>query len=300
MSSDKEIEKLCGRKFLEKFIKNTIFSSHIENIFHISQYCINNKLITLFGEYHTVEHISKKLPYYKPLSEFVGEKLQENEKSKILLEFGPYTSTPDKIGSSNINMIYKKTIELNLIDRIIPFDFRFNCIDIHDYFKYILIPNPYFEKLPTEVIYHKFIKPFFEKNDFFANELVIRSDDNPHFMGYLKSEYYPGIYRSFHFIHQELKKIQEKEEGEILDLYFKNMDEIRIAILTQWMKVADFFILKSIFKTDDIDEYIILMGDSHRKHLEDVLNQFTKLSNKKDGSTNGLYFAKSHYYKKLL
>ena len=182
------------------FVKNNILNSNIENIFYISQYCVNNKLITFYGEYHTISHISRGLLYYKPLSDFVVEKLQENKNSKILLEFGPYTSTPDKIGSSNINMIYEKVTELSLNDRIIPFDFRFNCIDINEYFKYILFSNPHFENLPFEVIDEKFLQPFFLKEILFKEKLKPEIYEDPNFLNFLENHYYKSIKGNLQFV----------------------------------------------------------------------------------------------------
>ncbi len=281
------------------FVKNTTFNSHIENIFHISQYCVNNKLITFYGEYHTLSHNSRRLVYYKPLSDFVAEKLQENKNSKILLEFGPYTSTPDKIGSSNINMIYEKVKELGLNDRIIPFDFRFNCIDINEYFQYILFANPHFEKLPLEVIDEKFLQPFFLKEELFKEKLKSEMYEDPNFLNFLENSYYKSIKGNLQFIYVDMMKRKDPRINSN-DLYFKTMEDIRVVILNEWAKVADFFILSAIFEKNDVNEYNILLGDFHRKNLEDVFKKYDKIYSSSNGSINGIYFHKDHYSKKLL
>ena len=281
------------------FVKNTTFNSYIENIFHISQYCINNKLITFYGEYHTLTHVSRGLVYYKPLSNFVVEKLQENKNSKILLEFGPYTSTPDKIGSSNINMIYNKITELALNDRIIPFDFRFNCIDINEYFYYILFPNPHFEKLPFEFIDERFLQPFFLKEELFNEKLKPEMYEDPNFLNFLENAYYKTIKGNLQSIYTDMMKRRDPRIT-IEDLRFKTMEDIRVAILNEWAKVADFFILSAIFEKNDVNEYNILLGDFHRKNLEDVFKEYKPIYSSSNGSIDGIYFHKDHYIKKLL
>ena len=81
------------------------------------------------------------------------------------------------------------------------------------------------------------------------------------------------------------------------DFYFKTMEDIRNVIINEWIKVADFFILSYIFEKNDINEYNILLGDYHRKNLENVLKNFKNLYNSQDGSIYGIYFHKDHYKK---
>ena len=49
---------------------------------------------------------------------------------------------------------------------------------------------------------------------------------------------------------------------------------IRANLLDAWKCVADFFIIRDIFEKDNnIDEYIIIVGEAHRENIHKIFNR---------------------------
>ena len=44
-----------------------------------------------------------------------------------------------------------------------------------------------------------------------------------------------------------------------------------------WSRVVDFYILQEIFKDDDTEEYICLIGDAHRQNIENYISNTFKV-----------------------
>ena len=51
----------------------------------------------------------------------------------------------------------------------------------------------------------------------------------------------------------------------------EDLQNIRQELWHAWKKVCDFFILKDILGSDDIDEYIVIVGKKHTDNLNQIL-----------------------------
>jgi hypothetical protein len=89
----------------------------------------------------------------------------------------------------------------------------------------------------------------------------------------------------------ELNKNNWSEESEFLKIYVDNMvmyfrnidmqlaekkqlDDIREKLVKGWAIVADYFIIREILKKDDnVNEYILILGEAHIKNIKRVFNK---------------------------
>ena len=77
-------------------------------------------------------------------------------------------------------------------------------------------------------------------------------------MKYLHETFFQDITSHFDNIRDKLNK------GE-------DLQNIRDGLWSAWKKVCDFFILKEVLGSDDIDEYIVIVGKNHTYNLDRIL-----------------------------
>lgn len=247
----------------------------VVNVLNMTQYCIHGNYITLFGEIHT------RVPLlYDPstgirLDEFILDRVQKNPNTRVLLEYHT-TFNPMTIGSININQIYTTLASNNMVDKIIPFDFKYYFLDIRNYFKLYDISE--FSKLSTQEIKDNYLEPFFDKGKHDAFLLD-------------RSKYSPGAYA---YLFEYLKNVENRLGYLFTDIIlpvsnkvYKTPAALAAELSSDWTDLADFFTLREVLKNQRM-EYVIVVGDKHRQNIQKVFNNFTRLL-ETTGEIDGLY-----------
>lgn len=225
------------------------------------------RLITLIGEIHQKSWTCKQ-PHIS-IAHYCLERVSKNRNCRVMLEYNP-SADPERIGSEAIRTVYAS---LNLMaggrDYIIPFDFRSYFLSsqgqslLYDY------------DWRTESIIHsniesKFIIPYFEK---YQSAFAL----NP-------QQYDQGIYNYLigPFL-QDVTQTFQAIGGQIQQNY--PIDHIQLALKQAWKKVADFFILREILRNDEINEYIVILGNKHFENLRVVLGNMSNEINYQQGTS---------------
>ena len=254
----------------------------ILNVECITQINLEGKLITIIGETHLLNS-TKVIPTTNNITidEFILERIKNNDNIKIMLEYIPEIEDVNNIQSKNINLIYNTLLkDKKHVSKIIPFDKRLYFLNYETYRDYLL-GSKEFENI--KFIIDGFIEPFYKYFSYFNFDHNSYTEKNIDFLiKYLKS------------IDDNLRYIFD-----IINTQKYNMIEIKSKLHTEWIKVCDFFVLIEILKEKDkISEYIILIGDRHRQHLEDIFkNEIIAKTN--NGNLSGLYYHKNKIYDEL-
>ena len=256
---EKELEKnwipsLKELDFEEK-TKKTIVTietkEQLNSAVAFAQYLFKDiRLITIIAEKHT-----KTFSCEKPsitIAEYCKRKILDNPNCKILLEYNE-KNDPLQIESHSIRSVFAELKHINKTNHIIPIDIRSDFItNILQNVLYDNNCNEYYKYKPEE-IGQKFIEPFFQ------NAIKFKLDENLYdesIKKFMYDKYYKDILDSFY------------EAATIL----RNNGNSRIVLKDTWKKVMDYFILKYILRNDDIDEYIIIVGDAHYNNINTVLS----------------------------
>ena len=228
----------------------------LESAISFSQYVFNgNRLITLIGELHNKTFKCGKNAKSISICDYCEQAVLNNPKSRVLLEYsnGGKRCKPDdpyQMNSYSIRSICKKIEKIGKKNQLIPLDKRpiFLSRKVQDdlygkgWKKYKLHED--FEKA--------FVDPFFNNKEYF--------DSIPPFL----QKYYNDMVSFFENIK---KKISNKEE---LDIIHRELHDA-------WKLVADYFIIKEMLNdTNDVNEYILIIGEAHRINIDDVFNSFSK------------------------
>jgi hypothetical protein len=275
--------KLSSKKnFEEQFFMVIKTDKKILNVECITQINLEGKLITIIGETHLLNS-TKVIPTTNNITidEFILERIKNNDNIKIMLEYIPEIEDVNNIQSKNINLIYNTLLkDKKHVSKIIPFDKRLYFLNYETYRDYLL-GSKEFENI--KFIIDGFIEPFYKYFSYFNFDHNSYTEKNIDFLiKYLKS------------IDDNLRYIFD-----IINTQKYNMIEIKSKLHTEWIKVCDFFVLIEILKEKDkISEYIILIGDRHRQHLEDIFkNEIIAKTN--NGNLSGLYYHKNKIYDEL-
>lgn len=223
----------------------------LESAVAFAQYLFKDiHLITIIAEKHTKTFICEK-PNIS-IAEYCKRKILDNPNCKILLEYNE-NNDPLTIGSHSIRSVFTELKHINKTNHIIPIDIRSDFItSILQNVLYDDKCNEYNNYKPEE-IGQKFIDPFFQ------NAIKLKLDENLYdesIIKFMRDKYYQDILDSFYHAAIMLKK----------------NENIRIVLKDIWKKVMDYFILKYIFRNDDIHEYIIIVGDAHYNNIKTVLS----------------------------
>ena len=252
---------------------------YLKDISTLSQYIQNidgnYKLITFLGEFHGVKNkcpIDKKII---DLNDYITNILDvKNISTSILVELDKSMSE-SKILSHNLSDILKNK---DIYKSIIFIDFRNRFLtneDIYILYSKVEILN----NMSYENIVNKYIKPFYEK----IEEYIFEED--------IDKLYYPLVYdlykvylvelnKSFEILLNELKNCYLSTENvNTLDYFGSNLHvPKKIAVLMDlkqlWARVSDFFVLRELFKKNDIKQYIIFNGEYHYKNLIQYMDEF--------------------------
>lgn len=218
-------------------------------------------LITIIAEKHTNTFLCEKPSM--TIAEYCKKKILDNSNCKILLEYNK-KNDPLTIGSHSINSVFTELKSINKIDHIIPIDIRADFITSN--LQNVLYDNDNnFNMYTYKEIGEKFIDPFFKNQKLFDLEQPMLYDEK--IKKFMFTDYFQDIVNSFYYTAAMLRN---QEDRKIIKLILKDI----------WKKVMDYFILGYILKNDDIDEYIIIVGDAHYNNIKTVLygDIFTQLN----------------------
>ena len=261
------------KKYLLKDI--TDFAQYIRNFTYDEK---NNKLITIIGELHgktidceeneeNEENEESKETKVEKVKEFdIVEYIKNVSKyfnKKIILEYDKY-SQPKGISYGNINKIDKEiTIESNPNIIKIPIDFRRQYIGVEAQDKLYNSPDIYLYS--KDEILRTYVDPFYtnvgEKTKYIKGE-----ENYNELVNILYTDYLPKVGDNFNkiaiYIRDNWDKIDEKN---------KKITVHNLKVL--WAQLGDFYVLREIFKEEDINEYVILIGKGHYYNITKYLNE---------------------------
>lgn len=245
----------------------------------IVQINLDGKLITIIGENHLCNKTKiSSTENNITIDQFILERISNNNNIKIMLEYIPELEDINYIESVNINLIYRALLSNKYIDKIIPFDKRWYFLNIPTYFDYMFTSKEFDSK---KFIYDAFIDPFYKYYSLLSFDERLYSEKTRKYL----SDYLNSIDNNFKNIYNEIEK--------------KEQTYIKQKLTRQWIKVCDFFVLTEILKDkDEINEYIILIGDDHRLHLQNLFtNEIVAWTS--NGNLSDLYYDKQKKYKEL-
>ena len=279
-SSPSPIKSSSKKNFEKQFEIITTYKK-ILNVEGITQINLEGKLITIIGEWHSV-NTTKLKPTINNITidQFILERIKNNDKIKIMLEYVREVEDVNHVQSININLIYNTLLNNRYTDKIFPFDRRYYFLNKETYFNYLFtdieFPN-------TDFISNTFIIPYYNYSSYFTFDHALYNKQKIDFL----NEYLKSIDINLKTIFDDIHK--EKY----------NTIKIKSRLILEWVKVCDFFILTEILKDEDkISEYIILVGDVHKRHLEDIFKKQI-VANTNNGNLSGLYYDKNKLYGEL-
>lgn len=252
----------------------------LESVFNFSQYIFDSKkLITLVGELHGINF---KCPNNSISFAEYCEKMIENDDTMIFIEVSYKNSNLSNISSDNIINTFKLLKTHNKDSRIINFDERSTFMGIEN--QYLLYNDIEFSKLNKNDINQKFI------SSFDSNKLDI------------SHESHTG--NSLEFLTKNRENIIK--EFESINNFIKSKD-LRIPAIKQkihqrlkdaWKMVADFYILRKILEINKHNSFIILVGEAHRKYIQQLFDEsalFFKLNEQDGNQTNCVRLFRTYY-----
>lgn len=244
---------------------NIVFVEHmhpkyLEGAISLSQHVYNGrKALTLIGETHT-DVIKCPRPRTTVPTLIVGS-LNSNPKARALLEFPPKATEEQvmRINSPNLVESVRQAKEDGVLSQIIPVDYRDEFITTE--LKDILYHRPdQLRRFTDRDVYERLVDPFYQKYRKFDLDPKLYS---PAIYNYLQRTYLFDIDVGF------------KEFLKHLRSWPDDFEKFSLMLKHLWKKVVDYFILKEVLKNDDVNEYIILMGEEHAKNLREILKKVT-------------------------
>lgn len=259
-----ELEQNIGRH--AAFVQNyqTLNSST-----SFSQYNFNNiRLITMIGELH--EQVWDCPQPHTSISEYCKQSVERNPNCKIMLEYNG-GDNPMTIGSQAVRDTYSILTRIGRQDAIIPWDYRAFFLTPEGQDSLYGNYNRYLQS--WEDVFAWFIKPFFDKQ---------RND--PYLFALNPQEYNPNIINYMITYRQEIET-KFRSISELINSHQPNIaGRVHLELKEVWGNVADWYILRNLLRNDNIDEYILIVGQAHytnlRKRLTETANLLNEQSNK--------------------
>lgn len=252
------------------FVKNdyllkdiTNFAQYIKNFTYDTN---KSKLITIIGELHGVtincdEEKEKDKIEEIDIVNYI-ENISKGVNKKIILEYDKY-SQPEGISYGNINKIDNEINEKNPNIKKTPIDFRRQYLGIDR--QNILYGDPNLYLYSKADILKFYIDPFFlyvgEKTKFIIGEENYNEE-----VEILYNDYLPKVGEQFNKIALIINNNWDKLSDEDKKITIHNLKVL-------WAQLGDFYILRELFKEEDIDEYIILIGKNHYYNIAKYLNE---------------------------
>ena len=234
---------LTRQYFQEKFR----FPGTLQDLFSggetsFAEFICGKKKISVVGELHDA-------------SEFVDlSSYSKNKNIKIILEYNGGMKIPTQTTSTFITETYKTFKKNNMVDKLEPMDYRPTFLGVEG--QHILYGI--FPKYTYDDIRRLFVSPFFDKQALF---LVTPENYDTS----LLSDIRESLHRDFLKFHHELETMSG---GYAIQVKLRHL----------WMRVMDFFIFAEILSTrSEVDEYIIVVGQSHAENIEKHLEKICKV-----------------------
>jgi hypothetical protein len=247
----------------KKFLKNIISMS--QYVMKIDPTFEDYKLITILGEHHTNEY---KCGEFTDNTISIDEFILRSPDIKTNIFIESVEIFKDNVYSYNIQNILKKirnsnpdetkNISTNYIEH------RHLFLDAN-YYHWLYIDINKIINLSNNVIIEQYINPFYDK----ISSLSKYNEDEAYYplVNIMYDNYLPSIENVF---------------KNLLNIIIKKWDTIDIEgrkkiifdLQSVWGSVQDFYIIRDIFKVNDIKEYIILIGDAH---IFNINNYFQKV-----------------------
>lgn len=252
-----DLEKRTGKHIL--FVDTPY---HLDSAITFSQYIFKDiRLITLISEKHD-EFFSCEYPSIS-IAEYCNKAVIRNPQCRVMLEYN-IGDDPTRIGSEAVRDTFLTLQKSGKTDQIIPFDSRAFFITPRE--QNVLYSSEYAKYNPSQ-IRKAFIEPFYQKQSENTRLFDLYGNYDSNVGEYMVNTYFPDITISF------------ETANKMLYLH-KNPHQV---LKNAWKKVADYYILAKILKNDDIDEYIIVLGDAHRVNIQMVIKNFTTQLNNQIG-----------------
>ena len=240
-------------------------SQKLENAVSFSQYIINGiRLVTLIGELHNKNFKCGKNVNSISICDYCKEAVLRNPKCRVLLEYydGEKNCEPDdpeQMNSHSIRTIFRKLLKIGKKNQIIPLDKRPSFLSRQG--QDDLYGKGWKKHKSHEEFKQVFVDPFFNNKERFG---VI-----PPFM----KNYYNEMVSFFEKIDIDISKNE-------------NLDKIHRKLHDAWKLVADYFIIKEMLKdSNDVNEYILIIGEAHRINIDSVFKNMSKHFITKMGDT---------------
>ncbi len=237
-------------------------SENLDSAVSFGQYIFEDRLITVIGELH-MQDFKCNNPSIT-ISQYCASRLRDNNNALVLLEYNP-GNDPLLIESHVIKSTFARIKADSNSDRIHPVDFRSSFIGV---FGQQAIYNGGIRSFTYKEIYDRLITPFFMNMSYF--EL------NP-------SVFNPGVIQFMYSYIDSVKKEMERLRDNLESI---SGEEIEQTLKDIWMKIMDYFILREVFMKGETNECIIVVGDTHRKNLQQVFRDISLNNlNEQEGSS---------------
>lgn len=265
MELSKEEEEIIQKyQQNQKEHKNIVFIErqlNLNSTLTFLQTIYNKCLITLLGEIHEKTWTCK--PPFISIADYCLERVSKNKNCRVLLEYNP-SADPERIGSEAIRSVYAFLKRMNGgLGYIIPFDYR----------SYFLSPQGQSflydydwrnESITYDAIELNFVIPYFKK---YKTAFELKPDDyDQGIYNYLVGPFLTDVTQTFNAIGSQIR-------------HNYAINDIQLSLKEAWKKVTDFFILREILKNNQINEYIVILGNKHFENLRVILaNMATEIN----------------------
>jgi hypothetical protein len=240
---------------------------HLKDILGFSQYIFkpdpnfeNYKLITILGEDH-VQHYdcNDSTKDTIQVENFILR--TPNVKTHIVLE--TLENIKDIAGSYNMQNIFKTLREadpLKIKNISTAFlDHRYSFLE-PNYLYWLHYDMDKIITLPNTLIIEKYITPFYDKistlSKYYEGEVYLP------LVNIMYDNYLPIVDLIFSNLLKAISSIWDVTDPE-------NKKKMLYDIRKAWVKVCDFYVMREIFKLNDINEYIILIGNHHSININE-------------------------------
>jgi hypothetical protein len=210
------------------------------------------RLVTLIGELHNKNFKCNQSSL--SISEYCKNATSRNPNCRVILEYYK-DDDPLRMGSKSIRTTFRLLESIGKKNQIIPLDYR-------PYFltrkgQNDLYGGGWKTYKTHDKVRKAFLLPFFKNTTVFEVNKNYSQEESEFLRNYLNN-------MLIYFKNIDIELTQKK-----------NLDDIREKLVKGWAIVADYFIIKEIFKPNNVDEYILILGRAHIKNIERVFNNFS-------------------------
>ena len=269
---------------------------YLHDAISFSQYIYNKKiLITFIGELHK-EKFKCDEPCSLSIANYCTNAVKRNNKCKVFLEFNKNENINElNLEGSTLKETFDSLHHLSGFSHIIPFDERPTLItrEKQNHLYWLDWSSCSFNQGDVyEYILYYYIEPFKTKDKIFLYESseFIKGSYNQ-LQNYYQLFLQKQLFAIEKFIKDEQSKfVQKKSEVEeevqpkkelALPPMQQQLSESPLKIIQEnlrifWAKVSDFYLLQELFKNNHCNEYIVLLGEAHKRNVCYLFDTFNK------------------------